>query len=225
MKEIDRIKERYEFSFDVRQLGLILFGVFAIAALVFVLGISVGIQWELRKAPEMKTVTASAGLEKKPVPVVPAAPPVYTPVTTAKPEPVKADEKTQKPEKGQKAPRIINKEQEPADLTFPKVLNSSSRKPAPLVPEKPDKKEQKPGAAGRYTVQVGAYADKAAAQARADRLKGSGIDARVYTAEGKKGKYNYKVHVGLFDTKDKASAMAKKLGATEKPAPFVALEE
>ena len=52
LKDIGKIRERYDYSFDARQMGLVIFGVAAIAALVFVLGVSVGIQWQKKKQPE-----------------------------------------------------------------------------------------------------------------------------------------------------------------------------
>ena len=53
MKDLGKIRDRYDYSFDARQMGLVIFGVAAIAALVFVLGVSVGIQWQRKKQPEV----------------------------------------------------------------------------------------------------------------------------------------------------------------------------
>ncbi len=54
MKDLGKIRDRYDYSFDARQMGLVIFGVAAIAALVFVLGVSVGIQWQRKRQPEAR---------------------------------------------------------------------------------------------------------------------------------------------------------------------------
>jgi hypothetical protein len=65
LKELGKLKDSYDFSFDARKLGLVLLGAFSVAALVFVLGVSVGIQWERKK---------SEGMQKSAVLAVPPKP-------------------------------------------------------------------------------------------------------------------------------------------------------
>ncbi len=209
MKELGKIKERYEFSFDARQLGLYLFAAAAIAALFFVLGMSVGVQWERKKGVEAKKPDAPAYVPAaKPVseaPVVPAAPPVASLVTSVTPP------QAAKPAAGD-APS--------QSLTFPKVLTSNTRKTAPMTPEK-----KTDGSSRNYTVQVGAYNEKAAARECADRLKKKGYDARVDVIKGAKGAYTYKVRVGSFGTRDEAKTSAGRLAAGEKLSPYVTREK
>ena len=73
-------------------------------------------------------------------------------------------------------------------------------------------------------MQLGAYKDASAAKAKATMLKKKGYDARVYSASGRKGGYNYKVHVGTFQTKEDAASEAKKLSASERAASYVTKE-
>lgn len=219
MKELGKIKDSYDFSFDARKLGLVLLGASAVAALVFVLGVSVGLQWERKKSEGIQKA-AMAAVALKPAPAVsqlPAAPPVYKPVTAVPPPPVAPPVLPVKPETGNGHDK--KKEAAPDNLTYPKVLTSNSKNTAPLTPEK-----KKTAKAGRYTVQLSAYNEEPAARAKADKLKKKGFDARVYTVEGKKGGYNYKVHIGSFATREEAVALSKKLKETEKATAFVTNE-
>ena len=211
MKDIGKITDRYDYSFDARQMGLVIFGVAAIAALVFVLGVSVGIQWQRKKQPEaLPQAKAQTGILQ--ARAVPAAPPVLKPVTTSRAAFVPATTASAKP-------RSVT-------LTFPKVLTSKNDSVAPLVEKKQEKEKAKDNHAetGRYTVQLGAYKDASAAKAKATMLKKKGYDARVYSASGRKGGYNYKVHVGTFQTKEDAASEAKKLSASERTASYVTKE-
>ena len=220
MKELGKLKDSYDFSFDARKLGLVLLGASAVAALVFVLGVSVGLQWERKRAAETKkTVVAAVPVKPAPsVPQLPVAPPVYKPVTTVPPPPVAPPVLPVKSDTGNGHDK--KKEAVQDNLTYPKVLTSNSKNTAPLTPEK-----KKAANGGRYTVQLSAFNDEPSAKAKADKLKKKGFDARVYTVDGKKGGYNYKVHVGSFETRDEAVALLKKLKVTEKSPAFVTSEK
>ncbi len=170
MKELGKLKDSYDFSFDARKLGLVLLGASAVAALVFVLGVSVGLQWE-RKKSEGRQKLAMAAMPVKPAPVapqLPTAPPVYKPVTAVPPPPVAPPVLPVKPETGNGHDK--KKEAVQDNLTYPKVLTSNSKNTAPLTPEK-----KKAANGGRYTVQLSAYNDESAAKAKADKLKKKGV--------------------------------------------------
>ncbi len=209
MKELGRIKERYDFSFDSRQFGIILLAVAAVVSLVFVLGVSVGRQWERKTAtakPGAPPKVAKPPVQPAALPVVPAAPPVTAPVlkasTTAAPSKEKAKE---------------------AALTFPKVLTSNSKSTAPLAKEKDKAKEE--AQAGSFTVQVGAYKTRGAAQASVARLKKKGFEARVYDSGGQGGPYRFKLRVGRYADREAARQAARKLKSNENFTPFVTREE
>ena len=212
MKDLGRIKERYDFSFDTRQLGLILLAVGVAAALVFVLGVSVGRQWE-RKTAVARPGAPSKAVAKPPVqqaslPVVPAAPPVTAPVL--------------KPATTAAAPKEKPKD---AQLTFPKVLTSNSKSTAPLAKEKEKEKVKEEAQAGSFTVQVGAYKTRSAAQTSVGRLKKKGFEARVYDSGGKNGPYRFKLRVGRYSDREGARETARKLKSEENFTPFVTREE
>jgi cell division septation protein DedD len=209
LKDLGKIRERYDYSFDARQMGLVLFGIAAVAALVFVLGVSVGIQWQRKRQPEAAP-QAKAQTGKLQASAVPAAPPVLKPVTTSRASFVPAT--------------TASTTQRSVTLTFPKVLTSKKDSVAPLVEKKVDKKMDNRAAGGHYTVQLGAYKDASAANAKVKLLKKKGYDARVYSASGRRGGYNYKVHVGTFQSKADAAAEAKKLSASERAASYVTKE-
>ena len=138
MKDLGKIRERYDYSFDARQMGLVIFGVAAIAALVFVLGVSVGIQWQKKKEPEARP-QAKAQTGKLQARAMPAAPPVLKPVTTSRASFVPATTVSAKP-------RTVT-------LTFPKVLTSKNDSVAPLVEKKVEKKTDNHAVQGHFTVQ------------------------------------------------------------------------
>ena len=142
---------------------------------------------------------------------MPAAPPVLKPVTTSRAAFVPATTAAAN------RPRTVT-------LTFPKVLTSAKDSVAPLVEKKVEKKTDSHAAKGHFTVQFGAYKDASAARAEVKKLKKKGYDARVYAASGRRGGYNYKVHVGTFQSKGDAASEARKLSASERAASYVTKE-
>jgi len=176
--DIGKIREHYDFSFDGRKLGLILFSVFAAASLIFVLGLSVGIQWEKKRSakdatqPPPSAKAAISPPESHAEAVVPAAvalpvaPPVAAqpvksetaqdPVTVANPGTITVDKgpraaptRPQQDAKTAEKPGKANKERTVDNLTFPKVLTSNVKDAAPLKTAKPEKADiQKPAASG-----------------------------------------------------------------------------
>jgi cell division protein FtsN len=240
MKEFGKIKEHYEFSFDSRKLGLVLFGAFLFAVLVFVLGVSVGRRWETKKREAAPAQAAVAPVSPpKPDNVAPAVPPVTPPVAppatppvvppaappVAAPAPAPAVTPTQPAKTITVTPRPDPAgKKAPDNLTFPKVLTSNTRKTTPLTPEN-KKAREGAGTTGVYTVQVGAYNEKKEAQTRVDRLRRKGYDARVHAVKEKSGKTLYKVRVGSFDTRGDAASTAKKLDAAERLTPYITLDK
>ena len=233
MKEFGKIKDHYDFTLDSRQLGLVLFGAFVFVVIIFVLGMSVGRQWEGRRQADARPATppepqpaANQAVTPPAPPAMPAvAPPVAPPVaapeplnTTVSPGQAPAPAYQQQPISAEKSESAAHKKMD--TLTFPKVLTSSSRNTTPLEPEKRHE-GVKDEATGGYSVQVGAFNDRKEAQSRADKLKKKGYDAKVTGAKAKNGKTLYKVRVGSFSTKDKALAMAGRLESGEGLTPYI----
>lgn len=226
MRDTGKFKERYDFSLDSRQLGVVMFAGLAVAALVFVLGMSVGRQWE-RKHAAVRPAQATENRPAVPESLVPVAPGVE-PGAAATPPP--ADAAADKAQSDVADHAGSGEGIPPKDLTFPKVLTSESGKPEPLSGKKPGKKpDKKPDGSrdvtasksGGYTVQVGAYTDEATAKKTASALSRKGYNARVRTIAAKGGKKLYKVFVGRYETKDEATAAARKIESSEKLKPYV----
>lgn len=245
MRDFGKIKDHFEFSFDSRQLGLVLLaGVFA-AALVFVLGVSVGMQWERKKGREaalsaqvpaaapaiarQKPAPAPAPPEPAPQPVQVApspAPPVPPPPAEVKPAPM-----PQPPPEppAQAAPKrahgAVDKPKPDApDLTFPKALTSNDKKVTPMKPvgEK-EKDKDKKDAPPVYTAQVGAYSSRAEARELVDSLVKKGFPARIYE-EKSGGKTVYKARVGRYASKDEAKKTMGRLESSEGLKPYLTRE-
>lgn len=217
MRDIGRVKERYDFTLDSRQMGLVLFAGLVAAALLFVLGMSVGRQWERKLHAGRDRAAAPAGTTAQAAPageVVPAAPPVSPSPAVTRAEVPDAGES------GKPSPEPMK----PEDLTFPKVLTSGGGQPAPAVKAArpaPAKTAKPAKAQGAFTVQVGAFKDRAAADGLAAKLGKKGYDSGVYPPGGSKAAGIYKVHVGSFETRDDAQKTADRLTRSEKLKTYV----
>lgn len=217
MKDTGRFKERYDFSLDTRQLGIVLFGVLAAAALVFVLGMSVGRQWERKLAPAAAPAPVKAAAPQSVVTPAPAVAPGQTPPATP------PASETPEP-----APSADAKDIPADDLTFPKVLTSEKGKTEPLKADNlkdrknmDDSRRVAVSKTGAFTVQVGAYTEERTARKTASTLSKKGYSAKVRTIEGRGGKKLYKVNVGKFDTKEEAASVARKIESSERLNPYV----
>jgi cell division protein FtsN len=100
--------------------------------------------------------------------------------------------------------------------TPPAVAPSAS--PAAKVPTS-DKSQAKP-AAGSFTIQVGAFKDKVAADSVVSRLKGKGFAAYVTSPEGADGGL-FNVRVGSYGARTDAERVQAKLRDQEKFKPFI----
>lgn len=218
MKDTGRFKERYDFSLDTRQLGIVLFGVLAAAALVFVLGMSVGRQWERKLAPGG---TAPAPVKAAaPQSVVTPAPAVAPGQTPPVPAPAVETPEAAAPADAKGIPA--------GDLTFPKVLTSEKGKTEPLTTDNlkdrknmDDSRRVAVSKTGGFTVQVGAYTEERTARKTASMLSKKGYSANVRTIEARGGKKLYKVYVGKFDTREEAASVARKIESSERLKPYV----
>jgi len=213
-------RDRHEYSLDSRQLGIVLLAVTVLAALVFVLGVSVGIQWEKRTATSDEPVAVETSgvpaAETEPgKPSAPAVAPGFKPDNdnnNGNDISPTGENKEVAEKAGVKEP-AINAEK----LTFPKTL--TSKEPAAPKPKTPSAKAPQKSGAGVYTVQVGAFKEKGSAGKLVDRLKKAGYKAGYVRAEGPNGLY--KVRVGSFASLADARDMAAKLESKEGLKPYV----
>jgi len=226
LRELTRLKERYDFTLDSRQLGIVMFSAIVAGALIFVLGMSVGKQWE-KKAHAEKGMPDAVKIVSvdKPAPeqTIPAAPPVAPPdesTSSSKSEESKnlpADDAAVANSDGPPEQETMR----PEDMTFPHVLTGTAKPKLP--PPKPSAKTAKTAKTANgvaFTVQVGAFKDKSTANSLAAKLKKKGYSSGVQTTKGAGGSI-YKVHVGSFKSKDDAHRMADRLASKERLKTFV----
>ena len=167
-------------------------------SLAFVLGILVGRQWAGDHPAKVQTDQA-----KRPAPSTRRA---------------LSDVETER------APQIQEK------LTFYQTLTAPlGATPPPARPEAKsrddaakDRGKGQPEAPGpQYTVQVGAYGSRPAADDIERKLKGAGYEAYMVTVGGDDGRLTYRVRVGSFATRAQAEQVAEHLRSERGPAPFV----
>ena len=97
----------------------------------------------------------------------------------------------------------------------PATAATSAPKPAPTTPAA---KAVAP-TAGTFTIQVGAFKDKASADSVVSRLKGKGFAAYVVSPGAAEGLFN--VRVGSFSARDDAEHVQGRLRDEEKFKPFI----
>ena len=104
-------------------------------------------------------------------------------------------------------------------VTVAAVPRPAPPKPAPAATVKPVKGPGAPiSGSGNFTIQVGAFKDKASADSIVGRLKSKGFAAYVVAPEGE-GLFN--VRVGNFATRADAERVQGKLRDEEKYKPFI----
>ena len=104
-------------------------------------------------------------------------------------------------------------------VTVAAVPRPAPPKPAPATAAKPVKGPGGPiVASGNFTIQVGAFKDKASADSVVARLKNKGFAAYVVSPEGE-GLFN--VRVGNFTARPEAERISTRLRDEEKFKPFI----
>lgn len=183
-------KDFREIQVSSSLLVVIFLGVLALGVFIFLLGVSVG----------KKQVGAGAPTQI---------------VTQQIPEPVK--EPPVKPTPSETASDAANL-LPGAGASQSAAGDPAAKPPAkePIVDKAPAKKTVElkrtaPAARGLYYVQVLAVADRAQAQAAADGYRKQGYTAVI--ADPPAGEKNYKVRLGGYATKDRATELLKKLNA------------
>lgn len=158
-----------------------------------------GIEWSVEGAPQVAE-------QQDPVPDVAAAPPLGAGVDRAEPEVV--------PER----PKAVSASPVPA----PAPAQRASAKPP--APESKPRPAPAPAAdvAGRFAVQVGAFAERRAADGLAATLRGAGFP--VYLSDSKSGA-RWRVRVGPHKTREAAERTAERLKGDRKLPTWVLSED
>jgi len=156
-------------------------------------------------APKPATVPAGKpGSAAKPPASAPPPTPSEKPAA-AKPVPKPPDKPAEKPST-RPSPAVADTTPAPSE---PEAKASASTKPA-----------KTPKATGAFTIQVGAFKDKATADSVVTRLKGKGFAAYVVAPEGSEGGL-YNVRVGHYVARADAERTQTKLRDDEKFKPFI----
>ena len=160
-------------------------------------------------------------------PARPAPPPAEDLTYAQRLEGDKQDHALEKPSTGKPAAATAAagkpRAEKPKPAAAPPV-KAVAAKPAAASPPPPKKVEPAampkavPPGAGSFTIQVGAFKDKASADAIVGRLKSKGFAAYVVSPEGE-GLFN--VRVGNFATRADAERVQGKLRDEEKYKPFI----
>ena len=188
-------KDFREIQVSSSLLVVIFLGVLALGVFIFLLGVSVG-KKQVRIASPTQVVT-----QQIPEPV--KEPPV---------EPTLSETESAKTELsaggGQSYPATVAAASKPP-IQEPAVQSAAEK--AKVVPKKAPA-----GGSGLYYVQIAAFADKAPAQAYADKYKKQGYTAIVADPRPADTKTWYRVRLGGYPSRDRAVTLLNKLNAEAK---------
>lgn len=154
----------------------------------------------------------------------PSAPPAEELTYAQRLESEKADDSLQRPAKAGDAGAAAARSPRPGAKASPAAAKPSpaatpsARAPAPPKPTPKPAAASKP-AAGTFTIQVGAFKDKDAAESVVARLKKKGFSAFVVAPDGADSLFN--VRVGSFTARADAERIQAKLRDEEKLKPFI----
>jgi DedD protein len=218
----------YEIQLTNKQLVFYFLAGSAALVLSFLAGVKVGRGVE-------ETASADAGarrvVEDRIVPEEPPASRAPEELTYAQRlESDKVDESLERPAGDAGAPAASAPkpaEAKPASPP-PRPAATATPRPSPPPPAAAAKATPKPAsqpsasaaAGGSFTIQVGAFKDKATAQSVAARLKGKGYDAYVVAPDGPEGGL-FNVRVGTYPARAEAERTQARLRDEEKYKPFI----
>ncbi|MHB8764832.1 MAG: SPOR domain-containing protein [Deferrisomatales bacterium] len=201
MRAYRKVEDHYELRIEGGRVVLLGVGAGFVLLLVFLLGLLVG--KSLGPAQPPAAAVAEAPREAE-APVAVAQP-------QAAPEPaqVALTPEPPKPEltfyKELKEPDVAPRLPEPAAEVRPAVAPPPVANPAPEPASAPGAEPKPALPAPVFTVQVGSFQDRAAAEDLVKRVGGQGVAAQVVAAPVS-GRTWYRVQVGRFETRAEAEA-------------------
>ena len=207
MRDVERLREKIEFSLDGRQVWALGFSALLLLAGVFTVGLLVGRRTPPPAQAPAGDLTAldSIAVREKPA-AVPARPssPVVTEAAAAEPArpPPPAEPAPQKPPEPAHAATVVSAPRPPTVVQpAPRPVQVASA--APVVLAAP------PRDVGDFTVQIGSSQDRFEAQRMEKKASAAGLKPYVVAADlGQKGTW-YRVRVGAFKDKDSANRFRK----------------
>jgi DedD protein len=201
MRDFEQMREKIQVSLEGRQVAALAFGALVLLCSVFALGLAVGRKLS-QEAPRPADLTALD---------VQAEPPAVKPQPAKPPDPKPAEPKLAEAAPKAAEPKPVVDAALADTHGEPTVIPPPPRE-ALVVPPAPRPQPAggisltpPPKDLGAYTVQIGASPDKAQAQQLENKARAAGLKPYVVEANlGAKGTW-YRVRVGSFPDKDKAS--------------------
>jgi len=235
MRDTHRMREKYDLSLDSRQVVSLLIGGIVVLGAVFVLGVLVGKKLagtpRADRAPDLLTALdhKSDALERAraappltfqeeltkpaapaptvvrvPAPAAAATPASSAPTAVAKPTLPRPAAVPPPATAEPKAERKVEPEKK-AEPARPAAAESVATRSAPAAAHPAPKVPEATSAAGAFTLQLGASANRDDAERQASRLREKGYAPYIVAAEVPgKGTW-YRVRMGSFPTKDAAT--------------------
>ena len=214
MRDLRKIKSKYEFKLDNKQIALLFGGALLVLVVVFALGVVVGkglVQIQSVQESALLQEQVEAGLTTAPDPEVtptpgelpdPLAMIADTPYPTPEPTPVPAVT-------GDGYIDILNTPPTPAPNDPPLPPVADTPPPSVNTPPIPTPAPAK----GKFTIQLSSHADKVEADKRRNSYIGKGLTDVYVKPADVKGKTWYRVRTGHFATKDGAKQFAEAIKA------------
>jgi cell division septation protein DedD len=197
-----------ELKFSPPQLAIVFLAILILGLFVFLLGVSVG-----KSKPRPAAGAESAGPFKteRVVTQTPLTAEAATTTAPARLQPPQAEVAPQTPMKAPESKNAVVQEKKTAETAGAKaaqdIAAKSEKKPASKIPAY---------GSAPYYVQIGAVAEKAAAEAFAKRVSALGYPAMVLDPLAKEKKPFYKIRVGPWETKEAAEQKLIELAAALK---------
>jgi len=206
MRDVEQMREKVEVSLEGRQIAALAFGALVLLCSVFALGLALGRKLS-QEPPRAELATLDLQAEQKPKPTDPRV----ADVTAKAVEATAEKPAVKKPAESTKRPAINAAALADTRSNEIAVVPAPVREPL-LIPPPPRAQQigaitltPPPRDVGAFTVQIGASPDRAEAQRLESKARAAGLKPYVVEANlGAKGTW-YRVRVGSFPDKDKAS--------------------
>ena len=189
VRDLRKIKSKYEFKLDNKQIAFLLVGVLIVLVVVFALGVVVGkglvqiqsIEAGLDLKQQVETTPVQVDIEMEPA----------VEMITPEPTPASADEEGYV--------NLLTGQPEPTPEVIPDPVIEPEPTPEPAAPVP---------SGGNFTIQLSSHPNKAEADARRSKYMSNGLTDVYIVSSDVKGKTWYRVRTGSFATKEGAQQLA-----------------
>jgi DedD protein len=236
MRDLRKVKNKYEFRLDNRQLALLFAGGLLIFVLLFTLGVMVGRDWReweqsrepeaSSQQPELAQVEEEGSFEEDVLPTLEEATPG---VKLSKKSISSSAEIASSPESPKEVEYTFYEtlpQKEPAKIELEAPPGEKEREAEKKIVEKPSPKEKSATTQpplpveGKYTVQVSSFTEREKATELVARLIKKKYPAYITSTQISQTTW-YRVRVGRFATREEAEKFALTLKEKEKLNTFV----